>query len=111
MVKRGAVRIGFRAAIMLLLTGLAGLSPGAAQQRKDGEPGEFDFYVLALSWSPSYCASVEERAADRRRRPDQRGLTPSSCTGSGRNTSAASHPGARCPRRASRAQWLTACLT
>ncbi len=22
------------------------------------EPGRFDFYVLALSWSPSYCASV-----------------------------------------------------
>lgn len=71
MVKRGAMRIGFRAAIVLLLTGLAGLSPAAAQQRKDGEPGKFDFYVLALSWSPSYCASVEERAADRRRRPDQ----------------------------------------
>ena len=71
MVKRRAMRIGLRAAIVLLLTGLAGLSPAAAQQRKDDEPGKFDFYVLVLSWSPSYCASVEERAADRRRRPDQ----------------------------------------
>lgn len=25
----------------------------------DDKPGAFDFYVLALSWSPSYCASVE----------------------------------------------------
>jgi ribonuclease T2 len=29
-------------------------------------PGKFDFYVLALSWSPSYCASVKERAPGRR---------------------------------------------
>lgn len=32
----------------------------AAQQR----PGEFDFYVLALSWSPSYCASEGRREDD-----------------------------------------------
>jgi ribonuclease T2 len=70
MVKRAAMRIGFSATV-LLLAGLTGLSPVAAQQRKDGEPGKFDFYVLALSWSPSYCASVEERPADRRGRPDQ----------------------------------------
>ncbi len=25
---------------------------------EDDRPGTFDFYVLALSWSPSYCASV-----------------------------------------------------
>ncbi|BBE72600.1 ribonuclease T2 family protein [Oharaeibacter diazotrophicus] len=34
------------------------LAPAAA--RADGKPGDFDFYVLALSWSPSYC----EAAAD-----------------------------------------------
>lgn len=28
-------------------------------QGEGEEPGRFDFYVLALSWSPSYCASVE----------------------------------------------------
>jgi ribonuclease T2 len=37
----------------------------AAQQRAGNEPGRFDFYVLALSWSPSYCASVKERADER----------------------------------------------
>jgi ribonuclease T2 len=31
----------------------------AAQQR--GEPGRFDFYVLALSWSPSYCEAEGDR--------------------------------------------------
>jgi ribonuclease T2 len=41
----------------------------AAAQRYDGErdersgarnlPGEFDYYTLVLSWSPTYCASIE----------------------------------------------------
>jgi ribonuclease T2 len=26
-----------------------------------GQPGQFDFYVLALSWSPSFCQDSEER--------------------------------------------------
>ena len=32
-------------------------------RRQDGrnEPGRFDFYVLALSWSPSFCESSRER--------------------------------------------------
>jgi ribonuclease T2 len=30
------------------------------------EPGRFDFYVLALSWSPSYCEAAQERAPNRR---------------------------------------------
>jgi ribonuclease T2 len=33
---------------------------------RQNAPGKFDFYVLALSWSPSYCASVKQRAPDRR---------------------------------------------
>ena len=39
-----------------------------AQQgdRRYDAPGKFDFYVLALSWSPSYCASVKERSPRRR---------------------------------------------
>jgi ribonuclease T2 len=39
--------------------------PATAQER--GEPGEFDFYVVALSWSPSYC----EAEANRRARDEQ----------------------------------------
>lgn len=37
--------------------------------RRQSEPGKFDFYVLALSWSPSYCEATKERAPNRA--PDQ----------------------------------------
>ena len=36
-----------------------------AQDRRQGQPGQFDFYVLALSWSPSYCEAAQARAPDR----------------------------------------------
>jgi len=38
-----------------------------AQEHRQGEPGRFDFYVLALSWSPSYCEATENRAPNRAR--------------------------------------------
>jgi ribonuclease T2 len=40
-----------------LFAGIAG-----AQDPRQNEPGKFDFYVLALSWSPSYCEQAGERA-------------------------------------------------
>ena len=36
-----------------------------APDRRQNEPGKFDYYVLALSWSPSYCEAARERAPDR----------------------------------------------
>jgi ribonuclease I len=36
-----------------------------AQDRRQNQAGEFDFYVLALSWSPSYCEAAAERSAGR----------------------------------------------
>ena len=33
----------------------------SAQDRRQNAPGEFDFYVLALSWSPSFCEAAAER--------------------------------------------------
>jgi len=33
----------------------------AAQDPRQNEPGQFDFYVLALSWSPSFCEASGER--------------------------------------------------
>src|SRR5919205_281006 len=33
----------------------------AAQDRRQNQPGQFDFYVLALSWSPSFCEAAGER--------------------------------------------------
>jgi len=38
---------------LALLLALILAAPAAAQDR--GRPGEFDLYVLALSWSPTYC--------------------------------------------------------
>jgi ribonuclease T2 len=32
-----------------------------AQDRRQNTPGEFDFYVLSLSWSPSFCEDAAER--------------------------------------------------
>jgi len=32
-----------------------------AQDRRQNAAGEFDFYVLALSWSPSFCEQASER--------------------------------------------------
>ena len=44
-----------------------------AQDLRQNEPGRFDFYVLALSWSPSFCEAAQERAQERApsRAPDQ----------------------------------------
>ena len=39
------------------------------QDQRQNRPGRFDFYVLALSWSPSYCAAAAERAPHRK--PDR----------------------------------------
>ncbi|ARY05303.1 ribonuclease T2 family protein [Brucella melitensis] len=50
---------------ILLATGFSaaiGFSPAKADDRDGGRPGDFDFYVLSLSWSPSYCASQGPRA-------------------------------------------------
>lgn len=40
------------AVVLLAVVLLAGL---AAPALADDEPGEFDYYVLSLSWSPTYC--------------------------------------------------------
>ena len=33
--------------------------PGSEPRLRGGVPGRFDYYALALSWSPTHCASVE----------------------------------------------------
>jgi ribonuclease T2 len=43
-------------ALILVSAGAA-----AAQDRRQNAPGEFDFYVLSLSWSPSFCEAASER--------------------------------------------------
>jgi len=48
---------------------LSGWGTAVAQPQHQNEPGKFDYYVLALSWSPSFCAASQER--DPERAPDQ----------------------------------------
>ena len=43
-------------ALVVVSAGMA-----SAQDRRQNAPGEFDFYVLALSWSPSFCEAAAER--------------------------------------------------
>jgi ribonuclease T2 len=43
-------------ALVVVSAGMA-----SAQDRRQNTPGEFDFYVLALSWSPSFCEAAAER--------------------------------------------------
>ena len=40
---------------------VAGASAVGSQEAQQNEAGQFDFYVLSLSWSPSFCASAAER--------------------------------------------------
>src|ERR1700716_3343908 len=49
---------------------LAGAASG--QDARQNEPGKFDFYVLSLSWSPSFC----EQAGDRKSAQQQCGERP-----------------------------------
>jgi len=37
------------------------LAQGRSRDSGGHQPGQFDFYVLALSWSPSFCQDSEER--------------------------------------------------
>ena len=56
--------LGFIMAVSIAVT-----EPAAAQDRRQNEPGKFDYYVLSLSWSPTYCEASAERAPNRA--PDQ----------------------------------------
>jgi ribonuclease T2 len=52
-VVRAAIAAGFFAASLP--------APAPAQDARANQPGQFDFYVLSLSWSPSFCAAAAER--------------------------------------------------
>ena len=57
--------------VLVFLAASIALSPGTApaQDRRQNAPGEFDFYVLALSWSPSFCEAASDRADSGRSQP------------------------------------------
>ncbi len=52
-----------RIAAFLLLLLLAGTAAPGASGARGGRAGDFDYYVLSLSWSPSYCLSPAGRRA------------------------------------------------
>ena len=66
--------------IPLFLTALVALAaafgPASAQDKRQNTPGEFDFYVLSLSWSPSFCEGAEERGRSGRSQQGQCGGRP-----------------------------------
>ena len=43
------------------LLGLVLAGAAVAQDARQNEPGQFDFYLLSLSWSPSFCEQAAER--------------------------------------------------
>ena len=62
LVSFGVISFGLPAAAALIA--LAGTA--SAQDRRQNAPGEFDFYVLSLSWSPSFCEEASERGNEGR---------------------------------------------
>ncbi len=48
-------------AAALVAAALAGPTAPAVAQERGGMPGVFDFYVLALSWSPTFCTLTGEQ--------------------------------------------------
>jgi ribonuclease T2 len=51
------------ASVACVLAAIA--TPAPAQDLRQNTPGQFDFYVLSLSWSPSFCADAAERGSGR----------------------------------------------
>jgi ribonuclease T2 len=48
-------------ALLAFAVALTG-GPAAAQDRRQNQPGNFDFYVLSLSWTATFCDAAFERA-------------------------------------------------
>src|SRR6266487_5600683 len=63
---------------LLISLALVVVSAGvaSAQDRRQNAPGEFDFYVLSLSWSPSFCEAASERGNSGRSQQAQCGGRP-----------------------------------
>jgi ribonuclease T2 len=62
--------------LITILIGIAMLPTASAQDRRQNTLGEFDFYVLSLSWSPSFCEEATERGNNGRSQQAQCGERP-----------------------------------
>jgi ribonuclease T2 len=58
------------------LLAVAAFGQASAQDQRQNTPGEFDYYVLSLSWSPSFCEESEERGNSGRSQQSQCGGRP-----------------------------------
>src|SRR6202000_516739 len=64
------------AALVLSAAALLASPPASAQDGRQNTPGQFDYYVLSLSWSPSFCAEAEDRGSRGRSQAAQCGGRP-----------------------------------
>ncbi|HWL06027.1 MAG TPA: ribonuclease T2 [Xanthobacteraceae bacterium] len=64
------------AAAFVLLAGALGAAPAGAQDRRQNEAGAFDFYVLSLSWSPSFCEEATRQQPNSASTRQQCGARP-----------------------------------
>jgi ribonuclease T2 len=56
---------GMRRVWLSFVFALLVAGPAAAQDRRQNTPGQFDYFVLALSWSPSFCEQSGDRPSAR----------------------------------------------
>jgi ribonuclease T2 len=68
---RFVISLGF-----LAIAAVSGAGQASAQDRRQNAPGEFDFYVLSLSWSPTFCEAAQERGGNSRSSQIQCGGRP-----------------------------------
>ena len=54
-----------RLSLLFGLALLAALATGNAYSQRGAEPGRFDYYVLVLGWTPSYCITEGRSRRDR----------------------------------------------
>ena len=71
---RAAMISRFLISLVIFVGVFAGTA--SAQDRRQNAPGEFDFYVLSLSWSPSFCEAATERGNSGRSQQAQCGGRP-----------------------------------
>src|SRR3954467_2000349 len=74
----------FSRLVVSLILAVVFVGSASAQDRRQNTPGEFDFYVLSLSWSPSFCEAASERGNSGRSQQAQSGGRPFSFVVHGR---------------------------
>jgi ribonuclease T2 len=74
LLSRILISIGLWAVVGIAAIAMSGAA--SAQDRRQNAPGEFDFYVLSLSWSPSFCEAASERGSGGRSQQAQCGERP-----------------------------------